>query len=149
VKIKFLENRRRKKLALRRWHKWFAWYPVIVGYDCDLRWLEYVGRIQQRMYGEEWFEYCSLDDYEKKTKKSHRQDAESIEPDNNGVYEVSAYNPTTHQQFDAILQYNTEYGWLFTLTDQKDGCFVYDIRAKEEFDEMIAYGYDNTNSEEN
>lgn len=29
--------------AREKWHKWFAWYPVNVGYE-DCRWLEVVNR---------------------------------------------------------------------------------------------------------
>ena len=28
---------------LEKWHRWFAWYPVRIGYR-DCRWLEYVER---------------------------------------------------------------------------------------------------------
>jgi hypothetical protein len=42
------EKHKRKKKQLETWHKWFAWYPVVVGITKDNRkikiWWEYVER---------------------------------------------------------------------------------------------------------
>jgi len=40
---KFSDWRYKKYLASQEWHRWFAWYPVRLGYH-DCRWFEWVER---------------------------------------------------------------------------------------------------------
>jgi len=129
MKISFFINRRRKELALRKWHKWFAWYPVAVDGDCDFRWFEYVGRLKRHLYGDSWFVYCSLDEYESKTPDGITC---AIEPFANGMYSVSAYNPSKKKHFCVDIQYSTTCGWVFDASDHEDGCYVYAIHSKKQ-----------------
>ena len=45
---------RRKKEYLSNWHKWFAWYPVIIGY------VESEGKVRRK---KAWLQYVFRDGY--------------------------------------------------------------------------------------
>jgi len=41
--IERLDRKSIRSFELSKWHKWFAWYPIRIGYR-DCRWLEYIER---------------------------------------------------------------------------------------------------------
>ena len=51
-----------QRIANRKWHKWFAWYPVRVGHR-EKRWLEYVYRRDNYLASPYCidYEYAALD----------------------------------------------------------------------------------------
>jgi hypothetical protein len=47
----------KRRLAIKEWHKWFAWYPVIIRIENDHNikaWMQYVERKTEYFWPTEW-----------------------------------------------------------------------------------------------
>ena len=58
---------RRREAKLEEWHKWFAWYPVII--ECQIVWLEVVARrsVMAEYHDMETTEYRLMETYDLST----------------------------------------------------------------------------------